>query len=178
MFSAITVGSDTWTFDHLEPFSFQYQITVGERDIDLFIDVVFSCHCFSRDLQPNEVAPEEWLYVDERETRLLDAQRYALSKSLLRSVLSDMDKRKILFAGPENFMTIEQTLADGAQGFYQVFFVLLRKNGTKNRIEMKVQSAYFVDELHRRARPLSARKVRFKVLVTAAYEGRRLHAGR
>lgn len=176
-FLPVTVGSETWTFDHLAPRSFSYDIETAGRTVTLSIDVSYSCHCFSRDPGVGEVPPAELLYEYEKDRRVLDAARYEFSKRL-PGIIADINQRRILFAGPENFLTLELTDAEGVAGYYQVFFVLYRKTGTKQRLELHVQSAYWVSHLHRRARPITSRKVRFKLIATAAYEGRRLHAAR
>jgi hypothetical protein len=176
-FAPVIVGSETWTFDHLAPHSFPYSIETGGRVVTLSVDVSYSCHCFSRDPGDGEVPPAELLYEHGKDHRILDAVRYEFSKRL-PGLIADIDQRRILFAGPENFLTLEATDAEGVAGYYQVFFVLYRKVGTKQRLELRVQSAYWVSHLHRRARPTTSRKVRFKLIATAAYEGRRLHAAR
>jgi hypothetical protein len=175
---SILVDGELWTFEHLDPFSFPYTIVTGGADVQIYVDVVFSCHCFSRERAGGEQVPVAWLYATARETRVLDRDRYELSRQHLRALLSNIDGRRILFAGPENFFTVEGMSAEGVEGFYQVFFVVTRKANAARRLELKVQSAYFVSELHRRATPASMRKVRFKIIATAAFEGRRLHAGR
>ena len=176
-FVPVIVGSETWTFDHLAPHSFPYEIESGGQVVTLVIDVSYSCHCFSRDPSIDEVLPAELLYEHGRDRRILDAVRYEFSKRL-PGLIGDIEQRRILFAGPENFLTLEATSSEGVPGYYQVFFVLYRKVGAKQRLELRVQSAYWVSHLHPRALPTTLVKVRFKLIATAAYEGRRLHAAR
>lgn len=176
-FSPVIVDSEIWTFDHLAPHSFSYDIETAGRVVTLSIDVSYSCHCFSREPREGEIPPVGLLYEHGRDRRILDAVRYEFSKRL-PSLIADINQRRILFAGPENFLTLEATDAEGVPGYYQVFFVLYRKAMGKQRLELRVQSAYWVSHLHRRARPTTLRKVRFKLIATAAYEGRKLHAAR
>jgi hypothetical protein len=178
-FQPIVADGETWTFDHLRPFSFPYTILTANVELTLYIDVVFSCHCFSRKpVKDAPLPPPPWVYQDAKETRILDRARYRQSRELLPGVIRDFDTRKILFASDENYMTIEATNSEGVTGNYQVFFTVARKEGVKRRVELTVQSAYFVDYVHRRAQPVSKRPVRFKLIVTAAYERRKLCPGK
>lgn len=180
-FAPIVVEGETWSFDHLRSFSFPYDIvTTGTKTkLTVYVDVVFPCHCFSRERSKGEAWPDaQWVYSTDTETRILDPQRYQHSKEVLPHVIKDFDARTILFASDENYMTVEATNFAGVKGHYQVFFTVRRKEGVKHRVELKVQSAYFVDYVHRRAKPASKRPVRFKIIVTAAYERRKLRAGK
>lgn len=175
----VRVEGQLWRFEHLDPFSFPYEIVTAGARLTVFIDVVFSCHCFSRKPEPGALPPpDEWVYRTRRETRILDEKRYRHSRRLLPLMLKDLDSRRILFARNENFMTVETVDDQGCVGHYQVFFTVKRKEGLRHRLELTVQSAYFVADPHRRARPDSLRPVRFKLIVTAAYERRKLRLGR
>lgn len=175
----VTVAGELWRLEHLDPFTFPYEIVTAGVHLTVFVDVVFSCHCYSRKPDPFALPPpDEWVYRDHRETRILDATRYRHSRLYLPFLFKDLDARKILFASNENYMTLEMVDDQGRTGHYQVFFTVKRKEGTRHRVELKVQSAYFVADLHRRARPESRRPVRFKLIVTAAYERRKLRPGR
>lgn len=178
-FEPVVVEGETWTFEHLRPFSFPYAIVTAGAELTVYVDVVFSCHCFSREPKKGELPPpDEWAYTTDKETRILDRARYRHSRELLPDIIKDFDARKILFASEENYMTIEATDSEGAKGHYQVFFTVKRKAGVKGRVELKIQSAYFVDYVHRQAQPESKRPVRFKVIVTRAYERIKLRPGR
>ena len=178
-YEPLTVEGAPWTFEHLEPFSFPYTIATAGATVSLFVDVTFSCHCFTRKPAPGASLPaNEWLFRTDREVRILDRQRYDHSRQLLPSVIHCFDDRKILFASTENYITVEATDTNGVAGYYQVFFTVLRKEGVRARVALTVQSAYFVDYVHRRIQPASKRPVRFKLIVTAAYERRKLKPGR
>lgn len=178
-FEPVVVDGVLWNFEHLMPFSFPYTILTGGNQITLHIDVCFSCHCFTRKPTPNNEEIEKlYIYRTATETRVLDKTRYAHSRELLPLIIKDFDERKILFASTENYMTLETSNAQGIQGYYQVFFTVKRKEGVRNRLGLIVQSAYFVDYLHRQAKPTSRRSVRFKLIATAAYERRKLQPGR
>ncbi len=178
-YTPLTVEGEHWTFEHLEPLSFPYTIVTGGGAVSLFVDVAFSCHCFTRKPVPGASLPgDEWVFRTDQEVRILDRQRYEQSRRLLPAVIHSFDARKILFASTENYITVEATDANGVAGYYQVFFTVLRKEGAKGRVALTVQSAYFVDYVHRRIQPASKRPVRFKLIVTAAYERRKLKPGR
>ncbi|WP_423600893.1 hypothetical protein [Roseateles sp. MS654] len=178
-FEPIVVEGETWTFEHLRSFTFPYNILTAGAELTVYVDVVFSCHCFSRELKKDEAWPaQEWVYTTDKETRILDRTRYRHSREVLPDVIKDFDARKILLASDENYMTIEVTDSEGVQGHYQVFFTVRRKEGVKKRVELKVQSAYFVDYVHRQAQPASKRRVRFKVIVAKAYERKKLRPGK
>jgi len=178
-FEAIVVAGELWSFEHLRSFSFPYTIVTAGAELDLHVDVLFSCHCFTRKPAPGVPLPSpEWVYRTATEVRILDKERYQHSRDILPGVIHDFDARKILFASTENYMTIEATDARGVSGHYQVFFTVSRKEGVKRRLTLTVQSAYFVDYIHRQAKPASKRPVRFKLIATAAYERRKLQVGR
>jgi hypothetical protein len=175
----VQVGDDVWSFEHLRSYSFPYTIETAGSAVELQIDIVFSCHCFSRKPELGTALPDApWVYKTATETRILDRERYDDSRNILPGMMHELVTRRILFAGTENFMTIETINSQGKNGYYQVFFVVSRKEGVKRRLELKVQSAYFVEDLHRRAQPKSMRPVRFKLIATAAYERRKLRPGR
>lgn len=178
-FKSIVVQEEVWNFEHLKSFSFPYTIATAGTAVDLHIDVVFSCHCFTRSRSTDDLLPvAEFVYRTENEVRILDRERYQLSRALLPGLIKDFDARKILFASSENYMTIEATNANGVAGHYQVFFTVKRREDVKRRLTLLIQSAYFVEYLHRQAKPTSKRPVRFKVIATAAYERRKLRVGR
>lgn len=124
-YAPVVVEGHQWTFEHLSPFSFPYEILVVGAPLTVFVDVVFSCHCFSRGPAKGVPLPAaEWVYATDKETRILDAMRYRHSNELLPGVIKDFDSRKILFASDENYMTIDATAEDGQKGHYQVFFTV------------------------------------------------------
>ena len=140
------MAGETWSFEHLRSFSFPYTIVTAGVELGLHVDVLFSCHCFTRKPAPCVPLPApEWVYRTATEVRILDRERYQHSREILPGVLQDFDARKILFASTENYMTIEATDARGVAGHYQVFFTVSRKEGGKRRLTLMVQSAYFVD---------------------------------
>jgi hypothetical protein len=91
-YEPLTVEGNTWTFEHLESFSFPYTIVTAGATLSLFVDVAFSCHCFTRKPAPGaSLLADEWVFRTDQELRILDRQRYDHSKLLLQAVapLSD-----------------------------------------------------------------------------------------
>jgi hypothetical protein len=156
-FDPVVVAGEHWTFEHLRSFSFPYTIMTAGALLDLHIDVLFSCHCFTRKPSPGVPLPApEWVYRTATEVRILDHERYQHSRDILPGVIQDFDARKILFASTENYMTIEATDARGVTGHYQVFFTVSRKEGVKRRLTLMVQPTLWTTFIARPNRHPSA----------------------
>ncbi|MFM0262230.1 hypothetical protein [Paraburkholderia sediminicola] len=141
--------------------------------------VMFSCHCFSRsfarDGRVRAEIPSVEIYDDGREQRVLDPVRYELSRHRLRDLVMTIGERPIVVADEKqpNFMTLQKTNADGTSSLYAVFFEVEKDRERKQRLILRVQSAYLLEkELTKRQR--QAKKVAFRTLLRATYEGRKI----
>ena len=120
---------------------------------------LFSCHCFTRsfkwDPRTRDSIPDDEIYDDGRETRVLCADRYHASRRLLRDVIVGLATRRIVVADERqpNFVTVETASSDGVQRMYAVFFEVSRDRARKRRLILRVQSAHMLDGgLNRRQR--------------------------
>jgi hypothetical protein len=173
-FSGVRFGLVEWDLTHLDPFAFQEEIEPG-----LLVDVVvlFACHCFAHDEKDDPrrgaIPPSEY-YRDGREVRVLDPDRYELSRQLLPRLIQSLAVRDIRVEGPpyNNFFTVEVTTAGGLPGQYMVFFDVTNDKGRKKRLILRVQSAYPVAAL--KSRQAKAGKVKFRTLLRAAYLGNKI----
>jgi len=168
-FPPIDFRGERWDFAHLDPFAIR--LDVGESEpIDVI--VLFSNHCFTASfLLDGTTPPSDSIYRGDRETRVLDRERFELSKAHLPRLIKELSCRKIQVAGqsPQNYFTFEVIDQNGTRALYTVFFEVERAPG-KRRVVLRVQSAYLVKQLT--ARLKGGGKVRLTTLVRAAHEGR------
>lgn len=129
---------------HLYPRTLQFERpSQGDKPAVIFtVDVIFSLHCFSRELPPGAYA-RNLTYSDARETRLFDFERYELSKRL-PGIIETMAHRKCFHTGRGNFVTVEVIREDRIPVNYHVFFTA-SKSDRKARVNIYIQSAYVPD---------------------------------
>jgi hypothetical protein len=171
-FQPVVYNGNYWDFSHLDPFAFR--VDIGD-DRHVFVVVLFTCHCFTHSLKNDdrEVIPQNELYSTYQETRVLNEERYNLSKTLLCQIMREMHLRHITVADPSrNFVTFEHQNQDGKIMYYGVFFEASKDKFRGGRIILRVQTAYLLKSMNKRLQ--SARKVRFSVLIKAIYEGRQI----
>ncbi|WP_321876663.1 hypothetical protein [Paraburkholderia bannensis] len=175
-FGSVTYHGVQWDLSHLDPFAFRIDPGLGTM---LTVVVVFSCHCFShsirRDTRALSEIPGNEIYDDGRERRVLDAQRFALSRRFLRAIVKSLHARRITIADRRqpNFVTLDTVNADGTISHYAVFFEVERDRQRKRRMFLRIQSAYLLDGGLTR-RQASAGKVRFDTLLRNAYQGKKI----
>lgn len=163
-----------WDLAHLEAFRLPVDPGLG-FEIDVII--LFTCHCFSHAMVNDErlaaqIPPDE-LFEDTRERRVLNEERYRLSRQFLPAIILDLPKRKIQIArsAAQNFVTFE--IVDSNQtARYAVFFSVEKDRRRNKRILLRVQSAYLLETITQRLK--KAGKVNFDVLIRAVYEGRQI----
>lgn len=175
-FSPISYFDAAWDLSHLDSFAFRLDPGVGSK-IDVV--VIFSCHCFThsidKDVRPRNQIPQVEIYNCENEERVLDPQRYNLSRKFLRNLVTKMPERRIIIANDDrrNYMTWHVYNATGTKSIYGVFFDTEKDTKRRRRIILRVQSAYLLDNgLTRRQN--EAKKVTWSVLLKATYEGRKI----
>lgn len=171
-FSGVRFGLVEWDLSHLDPFAMRVEIEPG-----LLVDVVvfFACHCFTHDEKNDprrgNIPPSEYFH-DDREVRVLNSERYELSRTFLPQLVRELITRPIRVEGApyHNFFTFEGATVGGRPVQYVVFFEVTKDRRRKGRLLLRVQSAYPADGLTRRQQ--AAGKVRFLTLLRRAYEGR------
>jgi hypothetical protein len=147
-FSGVSYRGTKWNLNHLDAFTFKIDLGLGA---DMTVLVLFSCHCFSRsfrwDARATHLIPADEIYDDGKERRVLDPQRYELSRRHLREIVVQLPSRRITIANEKqpNFVTLEQLNEDGTTSLYAVFFEAERDRSRKRRIVLRIQSAYVLD---------------------------------
>lgn len=172
-FAPVLYRGTSWDLSHLDPFAFHHDPALGFK---LEIVVIFSCHCFTHGLDKDgrSPIPADELYHADNEIRVLNPERYALSRNLLVPLINQLAQRHIIVAAPgENYVTFERPTPSGGVDQYGVFFTVTRAKNRKRRLILRVQSAYLRQPT---ARQKQAKKVRFDTLLRAAHEGRKIRA--
>lgn len=172
-FAPVTYQGEQWSLSHLDPFAFYRDPALG---YPLQIVVIFSCHCFTHGIEKDgrSPIPAEELYQTDGETRVLDPVRYALSLDVLVPLINALHQRHIIIAVPgNNYVTFERLTAIGEVEHYGVFFSVTKAKSRKNRLILRVQSAYLRPLTERQRK---AKKVKFDTLLRAAHEGRTINA--
>ncbi len=177
-FAPIIYGGTVWDLSHLDSFAFRLDPDLGFK-IDVV--VIFSCHCFThsihKDSRPRNKIPDAEIYADGREERVLDTQRYELSKRYLKDLVTGLPARRIIVANDNqrNFMTWDIPNLAGTSSTYAVFFDTEKDKERKRRVLLRIQSAYILDNgLTRRQK--GAKKVTWPKLLKATYKGDKIRA--
>jgi hypothetical protein len=174
-FPAVSYRGSSWELSHLDAFALRVDPGLG---FEVDVVVLFSCHCFTRspagDGQVEGESFPEDVFDNGRERRVLDTQRYELSRKLLPGLITELPTRtiRVARATPQNYVTLEAVDVSGAAVEYGVFFEVTKDARRKRRLLLHVQSAYALDTVNKRLR--NAGKVSFEVLLRAAYEGRKI----
>ncbi len=172
-FGEVVYLGKPWDLSHLDPFAMRLDPGLG---FEVDVVVLFTCHCFSHSIAKDgrPQIPDHDIFDNGHERRVLNEERYELSRKHLPTMIRDLPIRTIQVAGTytSNFMTLEILDHAGAKKHYAVFFEVKADSRRKKRLLLHVQSAYLLDTLTERKK--KAGKVRFHVLLKAAYEGRKI----
>jgi len=165
-------GNETWTFEHLAAFVMRVPVEQTPNTLtELDVVVLFSNHCFSREIEAGEVVDESLIVMDGNIQRVLDPKRYALSRQYLPQLVKELETRHIRIADESrpNFVTIElhRTNEDVAPQHYAMFFEVKKDRFRKRRMLLRVQSAYVLENPSRRQ--LDAKKMRFHIILKRAH---------
>lgn len=98
----------------------------------------------------------------ERECRVFDFRRYALSQ-YLPSIVEGLHQRKCHHSGKGNFFVVEILTEEGEKVDYEVFFEASRSS-KKGVVNLYVQSAYVRDAEHAANRP-KRKPINFSVML-------------
>ncbi len=171
-FGEVVYLGTPWDLSHLDPFAMRLDPGLG---FEIDVVVLFTCHCFSHSMGKDgrREIPDHEIFDNGQERRVLNEERYHLSQQYLPTMIRNLPVRTIQVAGAytANFMTLE-VIDAGERKHYAVFFEVKRDSRRKKRVLLHVQSAYLLDTLTDRKK--KAGKVRFHVLLKAAYEGRKI----
>ncbi len=164
-------GDETWTFDHLQAFVIKIPLEPTPKNMVKFdVVVLFSNHCFSREVKPGEVVEESLIVMDGNIRRVMDKQRYELSLKHLPQLVHELATRHIRIADASrpNFVTLELQPANTGEGplHYAMFFEVKKDRSRKRRLLLRVQSAYILENPSKRL--LKAEKMRFHVILKRA----------
>lgn len=171
-FATVNVADEVWEFDHLEAFALRVALEIAPgKPIDIDVVVLFSNHCFTRSMATGEVSEISRIVMDGSEIRVLDKERYDLSRKYLPRLILELPTRHIFVADPTrpNFVTFElPTIKPGSDPVrYAVFFEVKKDSVRRRRMLLRVQSAYILDKPSKRL--LKADKMRFQVVLKRAY---------
>ena len=140
------------------------------QSIDVDVVVLFTNHCFTRGEEPGETADPSLVIMDGKERRILDQERYDLSRRYLPQLILELGNRHIQVADPTrpNFVTFELPATDGkAAQKYAIFFEVTRDKKRSKRLLLRVQSAYILTKPSKRLQ--KALKINFRVLLKQQY---------
>lgn len=139
------------------------------------LPIADSSDSFQWDKRPRYAIPAHEVYFDGTERRILDPQRYELSRRFLPDIISNLSNRRITIANEKmpNFVTIENVDADGTASLYAIFFEVRRDKGRKCRLVLRIQSAYLLDS-GLTNRQTKGGKIAFRTLLRATYLGKRI----
>lgn len=162
-----------WQFGHLQPFAFREEIEPG---LEVDVVVFFSCHCFTHGGSKDQraVIPRSEFYLDGNVFRVLNPDRYELSKRFMPQIVEKLRSRQIRVMGPphDNYATFEETDIHGNPITYAVFFSVKRDRERRKRLIMRVESAYPIEQLSKKHQ--KAGKVNLSVLLKKIYRGEKI----
>lgn len=164
-------GDELWTFDHLQAFVMKAEIELmAKKPVEVDVVVLFSNHCFSREKKDGEVVDGSLIVMDGSIHRVMDKQRYELSRQYLPQLVCDLHARHIRVADPSrpNFVTLEiqPTHPEEETLHYAMFFEVKKDRFRKRRMLLRIQSAYILENPSKRL--LNADKMRFHVILKRA----------
>jgi hypothetical protein len=118
--------------------------------------------------------PTELIFDNGIERRVLDAERYELSKTHLRSIIHNLPNRTIFYADTKqpNFVTYEIKEGNDPAKLkrYAVYLFAEKDRVRKRRVLLRIQSAHIPSEWTRRQE--KADKISFRNLIKRAYQGK------
>lgn len=158
-----TFGGATYNLAHLNPCAIHFERpgTEGRSGTTFNVDLIYSLHCFAREIPKGKQYEKELEYSDARETRLFDLKRYEYSK-LLPGIVESLANRHCRQTGRSNYITVECLTGDGKPIEYDVFFTVSRSS-KRGRLNLFIQSAYIRDDP--KSRPPSQKPIRFLIIL-------------
>ena len=164
---AFELEGTTYDLSHLCFKTYDWEIELKNKVRKVIkVDVVFSCHCFSRSPKEGEVYSPSQVVRDHKKERLFDLTRYELSLEL-PAIISSLPEHKVFHTGFHNLVRIAVASQFGTLTDYYVFLALSREG---KRMRMVVESAYTADLLQDKKK--YDKPIRFLVALRNCYESR------
>jgi hypothetical protein len=146
-FTPLVYRGQNWDFRHLDAFAMNLDPGLG---FNIDVVVLFSCHCFTHllrdDVRSPEDIPDNEIFYEGRNPRVLSEERYNLSKSILRPLIEDLPNRRLLVENSRQFFVVELSDSENPEHPYIVFVTIRKDDRRKKRILLRVQSAYRLDK--------------------------------
>lgn len=162
LFSKATLRGTTYDLGHLDPFSFK--MTCGQKTFT--VGVIFSCHCFTEELQGHHTPDLHYTHSDE--TRAFCVNRYALSRDL-PGMITTLGNRSVYWNKNGNFFFWRtHPLASP----YLVFFNAKKAKENGIQVLLNVDSAHLKPNMTQYAAP-----IKFTTLVEARATGQQIKPG-
>lgn len=156
-----------YDLSHLNMRTYAWEIELKNKLCkQIEVEVIFSCHCFSRSPKEGEEYRQEQVVYDHKKVRLFDIRRYQLSLKL-PEIISELPAHKVFQTGYHNLVRVVVADPLESSSEYHVFLALTR-NGKK--VKMVVESAYPADLLEDRKK--FDKPIRFRVALRNRFEGR------
>ena len=166
-----TYSGTVYDLTHLHPFEHRYEHTLTGGQVQVFkCHVIFSMHCFTRDLEDGDNYTAELIYPYDKDHRLFDFSRYELSKQL-PDIIRSLNQRPCWHTNHNTFFTIEITDQDGQTKDYEIYFSVAKASRKGSWLNIYVHSAYVRDKEHGGSQP-KKRKIRFIVIAHNKQKGK------
>jgi hypothetical protein len=140
-FPALTLDGKTYSFEHLNPFTFSFHSQLAKRTLS--VHVTFSNHCFSKAYDIDSHAVGEPIIGEEPRPRTFCSTRYRLSLGL-PAIVAGMNHPhiKVWQTAAQRNWAYSLRIED-PEGPYHVFFEVRRAGATKPQdLNLVVESAY------------------------------------
>jgi hypothetical protein len=169
-FPAFRHAGMVYDLSHLDPSVVQYiqpgTDTVAAKVYN--VNVIYTQHCFTRDIPRSGAYDQTLAHKDGKEVRLFDVDRWELSKRL-PGIVRALTERTCRHAKENNFVTVEAVTEDGDVLEYDIFFVA-SKAMRPGFINLIIQSAYL------REQKQMGKRVSFLTILFSALSGKKLRS--
>lgn len=180
VWSAHSQNGTIYDLSHVHPFFLKYTLPPqpgkpgrpGFAELVIRIYVVFSHHCFSRNLKNVQTYTEEEIYEDKgrKERRVFCLVRWQLSKKLA-PLLKRAAGRKCYHTGKHNFFTVE---LDGGGAIGEDYVIYFRAERSQLvDIELTIESAYMRTDKPHLSKALG--KINLNAILRNALKGTQAH---
>jgi len=169
-FPPVRHAGTVYDLSHLDPSVVEY-IQAGTETVAAKVykvNVIYTQHCFTRDIPRSGAYDKTLEHMDGKEIRLFDVDRWELSKRL-PEIVHALAERTCQHAKENNFVTIEAVTGGGEVVEYDVFFVA-SKAMRPGFINLVIQSAYLKEQKQ------TGKRVSFLKILFSALNGKRLRS--
>jgi hypothetical protein len=169
-FPAFHHAGTVYDLSHLDPSVVQYvQAGTDKEAAKVYkVNVIYTQHCFTRDIPQSGSYDKTLTCKDGRELRLFDVPRWELSKRL-PGIVRALAERPCQHAKENNFVTVEAVTEEGEAVEYDIFFVA-SKAMRPGFINLVIQSAYVREEKQ------TGKRVGFLKILYSALSGKKLRS--